>query len=401
MIVSIIEWRQYMKNIEGMQIRKNREKLALKQEYLAKGICSVSYLSKIEKGDIVASDEIVNLLFEKLGIEYNKDTKFIEEGKKRLEYISKSNYFGLPIDEKILEELKEKKDEYLNSPLHIDYVLFELFDNIYETHDIDILKYSDYMNSDQLYKAYLLTGFIDDDINMLEKAKRIKNTPEVVNQIAYVKWIEGKYYEAIELYLEALGLANNEGNIKEQINTCIMLGNIYMDIDIPTMQKYYDKALLLSNFTLSDEAKYSIYYHMGIAYTSNDLDKSEECLLKALNFSNKQDKDSLEKLYQKLCFLYLYHNKSKAIGDYYDKAKAINILKEVNELIGIMIDDKDYINSDLYLKKLEDIYNTSKKNNKHSNTKYYGDFLIEAYKANRKYKDALAVTDYLYKNTLD
>lgn len=387
-----------MKNIEGMLIKKNREKLGLKQEYLAKGICSVSYLSKIEKGDISASDEIVKLLFEKLHIEYNNDMEFIKEGKKLLDNISKSNYFGLPVDEKILGDIRDKREVYLNSPLHIDYELFYLFDNLYEIEDIDILRYSEYMNNEQLYKAYLLTGFIDDDINMLENAKRIKNTPEVVNQIAYVKWIEGKYHEAIELYLEALTLANNEGNIKEQIDTCIMLGNIYMDIDIPTMQKYYDKALLLSNFTLSDEAKYSIYYHMGIAYTSTDLDKSEKYLLEALNFINKQDKDSLEKLYQKLCFLYLYYDKRGEIKDYYDKAREINILREVNELIGIMIEDKDYINSDLYLNKLQDIYNTSKKHNKHSNTKYYGDFLIEAYKANRKYKDALAVTDYLYRN---
>lgn len=391
-----------MKNIEGLLIKKNREKLGFKQEYLCKDICSVSYLSKIEKGDITASDEVVKLLFKKLGIEYNNDIKFVEEGQKLLYNISKSNYFGLPVEEETLKEAREKREEFLNSPLHIEYELFQLFDSLYGIENIiehiDILKYKDYMNNDQLYKAYLITGFINNDINMLENAKRIKSTPEVLSQIAYIKWTQGKYYEAIELYLKALSLANNEGNIKEQIDICIMLGNIYMDIHIPTMQKYYDKALLLSNFAPNSKFKYFIYYHMGIAYTSSEFGKSKEYLLQALKLCDKENKDSLEKIYQKLCFLHLYYNNRNEVENYYNKAKEINILKEVNELIGIMIDDKDYIHLDLYLNKLEDIYNTSKKHNKHSNTKYYGDFLIEAYKANRKYKDALSVTDYLYRN---
>lgn len=387
-----------MKNITGLLIKKNREKLGLKQEYLCKGICSVSYLSKIEKGNVVPSDEIVKLIFKKLGIEYNNDTKFIKEGKVLLDNISKSSYFGLLVEEENLKKVRNKREEYVNSPLHIDYELFYLFDNLYEIKDINILKYRDYMNNDQLYKAYLLTGYINDDINMLENAKRIKNTPEVVNQMAYIKWLEGKYYEAIELYLEALSLANSEGNIKEQIDTCIMLGHIYLDIHVPTMQKYYDKALMLSNYIKRTNNKYLIYYHMGIAYTSIQFDKSQEYLIEALKWCNEKNKDSLEKIYQKICFLYLYYDKRKEIKDYYDKAKEIDILKEVNELIGIMIDDKDYIHSEIYLNKLQEIYNTSKRDNKHSNTKYYGDFLIEAYKANRRYKDALAVTDYLYRN---
>lgn len=130
-----------MKNIEGMLIKKNREKLALKQEYLCKGICSVSYLSKIEKGDINASDEIIKLLFKKLNIEYNNDPKFVEEGKKQLDYISRSNYFGLPVDEKVLEDIRKRKDEYENSPLHIDYEILNLFDKIHETETTDTFEY--------------------------------------------------------------------------------------------------------------------------------------------------------------------------------------------------------------------------------------------------------------------
>ncbi|MGB8450706.1 MAG: hypothetical protein WCD89_00100 [Anaerocolumna sp.] len=61
-----------------------------------------------------------------------------------------------------------------------------------------------------------------------------------------------------------------------------------------------------------------------------------------------------------------------------------------------MVETEDYIHKKEYINQLTAIYNQSRKNNKFSNTKYYGDFLMEAYKANRKYKEVLAVIEYIY-----
>lgn len=387
-----------MKNITGLLIKENRERLGLKQEYLCKGICSVSYLSKIEKGNIVASDEIIIMLFSKLDIEFNNDEEFFNKGKKLFEEISHSRYFDIPMDKSRLEEIRNNKAIYLNSPLYIDYILFELFDNIVQIENTDILKYKEYMDNDQLYKSYLITGFLNDDIELLGEAKKIKYTAEVMHQIAYIKWIEGKYYEAIEINLEALNLAYTEGCIKLQIDICMMLGNLYIDFHLPTMEKYYHRALNFLQLLEDNRSKYYIYYHMGIAYTSIDFTKGEEYLLEALKIEENVDKDSLEKLYQKLCFLYIRYSKKENAKTYYIRAKEIDILSSVNELIEIMISDDDYVRSEEYLNKLIDIYIESKDNKQHSNTKFYGDFLIEAYKSNRKYKDALLVTEYLYKN---
>ncbi|MGM0807242.1 MAG: helix-turn-helix domain-containing protein [Bacillota bacterium] len=52
----------------GQRIRYYRKTKGLTQEELAQGICSVSYLSKIEKGDAKSSEEVINLLCERLGI---------------------------------------------------------------------------------------------------------------------------------------------------------------------------------------------------------------------------------------------------------------------------------------------------------------------------------------------
>lgn len=387
-----------MKNIAGLLIKENREKLGLKQEYLCNGICSISYLSKIEKGNIIASDEIIEMLFNRLGIDFNNDEEFVKKGKRLFEVINKSRYFGIPVDKELIEEIRNNKSQYLNSPLNIDYQIFELFDRLFEVKTTDILRYKEYMKDDQLYDSYLITGFLNDDIGLLKKAKRIKCTAEVVYQIAYIKWLQGKYYEAIELNIEALDLAYKEGCIKLQIEISMMLGNLYLDFHLPTMEKYYNKALLLLEVSDHEYMEYLIYYHMGIAYISTDFEKSEEYLLKASKLCPKNNKDTIEKIYQKLCFLYLRYDKREDAKNYYIKAKDINILIPVNKLIEIMIQNRDYIHSEKYLHSLIDIYNESKENRKHSNTKFYGDFLIEAYKANRRYKDALLVTDYLYRN---
>ncbi|QUH18584.1 helix-turn-helix domain-containing protein [Alkaliphilus sp. B6464] len=386
------------KNITGLLIKSNREKLGLKQEYLCKGICSISYLSKIEKGNIVPSEDITRMLFKRLGVNFNNDIEFVRNGKRLFEEISKANYFGIPVDKDKLEEIRKNKSLYLNSPLNIDYQLFELYDTLFEVKSTDILEYKEYMDNDQLYKAYLITGYVNEDINLLEEAKKINYTAYVINQIGYIKWLDGKYYEAIELFLEALNLAYNEGCIRLQIDICMILGNIYMDFHIPTMQKYYDKALTLLEFVKNDRLNYLIYYHMGIAYLSTDFSKSEEFLLVALRLCPMEDIDSIEKTYQKLCFLYLRYNKREDANISYKKLMETNKLKAVNDLIGIMVSTKDYTHSEEYLEKLINIYNTSKKYNKFSNTKFYGDFLIDAYKANRRYKDALLVTEYLYSN---
>ncbi|EIT86498.1 transcriptional regulator [Fictibacillus macauensis ZFHKF-1] len=52
--------------MDGNKIYYYRKKRGLTQKEASKGICSVSYLSKIENNSIVASSEIINLLYDRL-----------------------------------------------------------------------------------------------------------------------------------------------------------------------------------------------------------------------------------------------------------------------------------------------------------------------------------------------
>ena len=72
-------------NYPGFLIKRERLLKNWSQEGLCKGICAVSYLSKIEQGKAEASEEILKALFERLGIDWVTDEKLLLEGKKFVE----------------------------------------------------------------------------------------------------------------------------------------------------------------------------------------------------------------------------------------------------------------------------------------------------------------------------
>ncbi|AEW53757.1 transcriptional activator [Bacillus cereus F837/76] len=79
----------------GKQVFYKRLQQKMTQEELCQGICSVSYLSKIENGKIEASEEILQLLCARLEIAVT-DLRDVEE------------------------DVKGKLDEWLNALVHLD-----------------------------------------------------------------------------------------------------------------------------------------------------------------------------------------------------------------------------------------------------------------------------------------
>ena len=62
-----------MNDFRCVLIHNKRTKLGWSMESLCKGICSVSYLSKLEKGNIEIKEDIIDALLKKLDINLEKD----------------------------------------------------------------------------------------------------------------------------------------------------------------------------------------------------------------------------------------------------------------------------------------------------------------------------------------
>ena len=62
-----------MEDYISLLIHNKRIEKGYSLESLSKGICSVSYLSKLESGTITVKDDIVDLILKKLDLNINED----------------------------------------------------------------------------------------------------------------------------------------------------------------------------------------------------------------------------------------------------------------------------------------------------------------------------------------
>ena len=69
----------------GAVIRGERLRRDWSQEGLCRGICTVSYLSKIEQGKAEGSPDVIRLLLERLEVPWYEDQETMEVGEKWVE----------------------------------------------------------------------------------------------------------------------------------------------------------------------------------------------------------------------------------------------------------------------------------------------------------------------------
>ncbi|MGD6892300.1 tetratricopeptide repeat protein [Bacillus mobilis] len=133
----------------GKQVFYKRLQQKMTQEELCQGICSVSYLSKIENGKIEASEEILQLLCTRLEIAVT-DLRDVEE------------------------DVKGKLDEWLNALIRLDKaqierIRTELEDDIQSVLDFEIINYYKLLNIRYLLMKRDLHA-IAEELEKLKKA---------------------------------------------------------------------------------------------------------------------------------------------------------------------------------------------------------------------------------------
>ena len=108
--------------LQGFIIRKYRQERKWSQSSLCRGICAVSYLSKIEQGKAEGSPEVLTLLFRRLGIPWREDPAFCREAGAWLEECYDRLFSGENMG-RVLEVLREREEAYCSSPFLLDWLL--------------------------------------------------------------------------------------------------------------------------------------------------------------------------------------------------------------------------------------------------------------------------------------
>lgn len=113
-------------SIAGLLIRRERLARAWSQEGLCRGICGTSYLSKIEQGKAAASEEVLALLFARLGLSWTDDADGALHA--QTEACMEALFAGdAPAFAAAFARLRAQERTLLCSPCAADYLLLREF----------------------------------------------------------------------------------------------------------------------------------------------------------------------------------------------------------------------------------------------------------------------------------
>lgn len=246
----------------GKVLRFHRVKQGFTQNQLADGIISPAYLSKIENGQTIPAFEVLELLFERLGLDLN-DSSYSHPSKEKLKEWNEAIVFKRKADaDRLMEELVKENDTQENHQIHIFFEIFRI--------------------------RYLL---LENDVEKAYEAwKNISLHKETFDD-------EMKFY-----YYLAFGLLEYyRGDFEESSQQLMAAENISSTIvselnDWEFSDLYY--ILALSNSQAS-KISASIFYAdqaLEISQSHYDLERSADChILQGINYNLlKNDAKSLE-----------------------------------------------------------------------------------------------------------
>ncbi len=298
--------------LDGEKIYYHRIKKSITQGELCKGICSVSYLSKIENNKIEANLEIIELLFNRLGITYD------DKQPSRVELKKKLNSWYRKIKERKYEEAKRLKEEISYEITRIEdptiLCLFNIFTARFYILNKDLQKAEEYLlkveKMDKFFSDELsyyqnsfwglldyLKGNLEEALRLYQKAEKYSIPakivePEFVYQLSIIYSRLGKNFKSILSAHRALTEFDNNANYERSVDCHILIGISYYQIgDYDIAKDYLSKALNATNY-LPDSIQVNsiIYYNMALVYSrEKDHDNALKMLWKSIDYDNDID----------------------------------------------------------------------------------------------------------------
>ncbi|MDX1700582.1 MAG: helix-turn-helix domain-containing protein [Melioribacteraceae bacterium] len=257
-----------MNNI-GLLIRMSRIQQNMKQVTLAKGICSTSYLSKIENNQTIPSNEVLKLLINRLGIDYlsissEEENKFISQ---------LLSLYKISIIERNKNLITDELPKYIDRKL-----LFKEEKNFY-TYNL------------LLYRLYLIKNPLDENCLVIQNVLRhMENDFDDRQKFIYnlnsgiYNYIQRNFNQALSNFESALSLISSF-----QIDE-LELADFYNALSLSYLSEgkilntieYASQALAIFRNNLLFKRAFDSYIIVGIAHKKNSNFKlAEESFLLA------------------------------------------------------------------------------------------------------------------------
>ena len=345
-------------------------------ESLSHGICSVSYLSKLEKGTIDSTEDITNKLLEKLGVYLETDLKDILIKVNQfyhsfiLFFIDESNYLT-----------NDEIQKLLNSEYFLDGLLIDAWQHSNKNKSKALEVYLPFFSYEQKKKYYQILVFnnLYDYHELLNLFLDIDSYSIIANSL----YQKGKYAKSIPYYIQYDEIASRECDIDNMIFAKMGLGSVYACLlDIDTCLEYYDKALTLISHSNNIALKDYIYYNIAATYV--ELEEYDQ----ALSYLDKTEiRDVL--YYQKLAICYEHTGNIEAAKDTLAKGYGLKTQYDILlDSIQYRLNHPDYIHDSNYEQLILQAITKINATLPNGFLNLQETELLKYFEANRKYKDA-------------
>lgn len=336
----------------GHLIRAERVRQDMKQIVLAKGICTPSYLSKIERNQIEPSEDITEMLMERLGMDPGKLQKNDEETEREFEKMLLKTYRevmtvrDLHFTREKLEYLEQNIPLFENNSLHFTYSLITFrfnmivrFDSEKLKQEINLLEES--IDNFDVYQLYLFqlniglfcynTGNVKMAIHYYELIlRKLESLPlgewekAEFNYIISVFYMaDGHTFNSIDHARRALNFFREQLMMSRVLDCYILIGISYKrSYKFQDALEAYSKAMQITEeFNLHSE-KGIIYHNIG---TLNSTMRNSGEAIQYYKKSIDHKIDSSEKLITILCLIEEYSkmNEKNLVSDWASKGIAM------------------------------------------------------------------------------
>lgn len=384
-------------SVPSALIRYKRLQRNWSLEGLCEGICTISYLSKIEQGKADPAPHILQALMQRLEICWH-DGEEAEEARKLTEAwweaVSSLDHKEISRCQKQLEEHREA---YVNGPEMLNLLLLEKlgFNRVQEEKDRVLCAFEDCFTLRQRAWYWLIQG-------KYREALTILPVPYVYLECGSKACFEGQYVQAVEDLLRCCALAAEEGQAQVLLMAKILLGNCYSDQhDYAAMQRHYRAAERLARDLHEPELLETIRYNT--AATEMQLGHYEDA---CQYFESMEDPYVLA--LHKLAICYEKLNRPQKALETLEKAEQTQRLygeeadfpdrkwlERFCALVRFRLEHPAYLHNDTYGKMLLSAYRDMQKELPNGYALFHQPWVEEWYVANRQYKQAYELRNAL------
>lgn len=380
-----------MKSFIGTFIKRERLKQNFSQEGLCRGICVVSYLSKIEQGKAEPGEEIISALLKRLGIAYETEERFLKEAERRIEQLYEKLYEGV-LKQEDVAALQKEQERYFASEYMLDAMLFiRLFPEKEDKRSKEqkgadeLAEYIVCMEQRQ-YELYLYSTS-EEKPEHLEILLKLNPNGFYLNAAGMLYWARGEYLKAVETLNRAYQVSCEEGTAENMLSAQMMLGNCYSSMEQQElMMKHYVTAKRLARALQKSEHLSTISYN--IASTLLEWNQVEEALE---YFKECSRKDALYYHKYAICMERLgERQKAKKIlekGYGTEDIKAYPLYEEMFDVVKFRLEHTDYLQQAEYEDMLRSCMAHMREQFPKGYEQFHVPYLIEVLEHQRKYKE--------------